>query len=103
MSSAFSPTRAAGTVFKTAAEEYPIALPWALPTGDTLSAVTSVTVTGGTVVVPSSGPRAPAISGNTVTLWITSGTVNVTSAVRLIVTTTAGRVLAADVTVRVIA
>lgn len=103
MSAAFSPTRNVGTVFKTAAEEYPIALPWALPTGDALSAVSSVTVTGGTVVVPSSGPRAPAVSGNTVTIWLTSGTANVTSTIRVVVTTTAGRVLAADVVVRVIA
>lgn len=103
MSSAFSPTRAAGTVFKTAAEEYPIALPWTLPTGDALASVSSVTVTGGTVAVPSSGPRAPTIAGNTVTIWLTAGTVNVTSTIRVVVTTTAGRILAADVVVRVIA
>ena len=103
MSAALSPTRAVGTIYKTAAEEYPISLPWALPSGDALASVSSVTVTGGTVVVPSSGPRAPAISGNTLTIWLTAGTASVTSTIRVVIATTAGRILAADIVVRVLA
>jgi hypothetical protein len=80
--------------------DYPLEFDDQLVGAETISAITSVTVTTGLTLTPSGKP-SPAISGDAVVFWVGGGTHGETYTVQVVITTSGGRTLVADASITV--
>ena len=72
-----------------------------LATAETILSIVSVTAGAGITVSAGPTPPAPAISGSTVLMWLSGGTSGDTYNIEIVVTTSGGRTLVADLQIHV--